>query len=117
MELAGFFAIAWVILVVRPEVLGARDGHLVSGVYSTFPVFLFKMARRHIGIYLLEHEIDLLDIGPHAAMLDNITTDLGFLIFGTRSLVDGRGWYRRGSTHSERFERISGSRGGLQVRD
>lgn len=45
-----------------------------------------------------------------------MTTYLGFLIFGTRGLVDGRRWWGRGSTQSERFERVSESRGRLLVR-
>lgn len=65
LELAGFFAIAWVTLVVRPAVLGMCDGYLVSGVYGAFPVFLFEMTRRHIGVDLLQHEIDLLDVCLH----------------------------------------------------
>jgi hypothetical protein len=71
LELSGFFAIAWV-LVVRPGGLGACGGYLVSGVYSALPVFLFEMTRRHIGVDFLEHEIDLLDIQPHTARFGNI---------------------------------------------
>lgn len=90
LELFGFFVIAWAIPVVRLGWLGVYDGYLVSGVYSALPVFLFEMTRRHIGVDFLEHEIDLLDIHLHTARFDNIT-HLGFLIFGTCSLVDGGG--------------------------
>lgn len=91
--------------------------YLVSGVYSSFPVFLFEVARRHIGIYLFKHEIDLLDIHSHTARLDNLSTDLCFLIFGTCSLVDGGGRCGRRDAHSEGFERISESRVKLLVKD
>lgn len=64
LELVGFFAIAWVILVVRLGVLAACGGYLVSGVYDAFPVFLFEMTRRHIGVDFLEHKINLLDNYP-----------------------------------------------------
>lgn len=62
LELAGFFAIAWLVLMVRPGVLRLWSGYLVSGIYDTFPVLLFEMTRRHIGVYLLEHDIELINI-------------------------------------------------------